>query len=153
MLDSLRHVLSLHSKPTLLHTTTTTPTLTPPPTCATQVGATVFFTLAGVLALLLASPIYDAVRLYYSTKDQPEQAALDLRCACRVGRSCVGGVLAEWMSRVREGYGLRPGWGVRLTVGSAPLLLGRVSAGAGLTQHLPVGLPTHLHTPLLPTQS
>lgn len=44
----------------------------------TQVGATVFHTLAGVLALLLASPIYDGVRLYYSTKGQPEQANIDL---------------------------------------------------------------------------
>ncbi|KAL4421328.1 hypothetical protein ABPG75_010619 [Micractinium tetrahymenae] len=45
----------------------------------TQVGSTVFHTVAGVLALLLASPIYDGVRLYYSTKDKPEQANIDLR--------------------------------------------------------------------------
>lgn len=44
----------------------------------TQIGSTVFHTLAGVLALLLASPIYDGVRLYYSTKDKSEQANIDL---------------------------------------------------------------------------
>lgn len=47
-----------------------------------QVGSTIFHTLAGMLVLLLASPIYDGLRLYYSTKDKPEQAALDLRCCC-----------------------------------------------------------------------
>ncbi len=40
-----------------------------------------FHTMAGVMALLLASPIYDGVRIYYSTKGQPEQANIDLRQA------------------------------------------------------------------------
>lgn len=47
---------------------------------AVQVGTTIFHTLAGVLLLLLVSPIYDGARIYYSTKDKSEQAALDLRC-------------------------------------------------------------------------
>lgn len=53
----------------------------PPLLPANQVGSTIFHTLAGVLVLLLASPLYDGIRLYYFTKDKPEQAALDLRCA------------------------------------------------------------------------
>ena len=44
-----------------------------------QIGSTIFHTLAGVLLLLLVSPIYDGARIYYSTKDKSEQAALDLR--------------------------------------------------------------------------
>ena len=45
-----------------------------------QVGATVFHTLAGVLALLLVSPLYDGVRLYRGTQQasNPEQASLDM---------------------------------------------------------------------------
>ena len=49
---------------------------------ALQIGSTIFHTLAGVLLLLLVSPIYDGARIYYSTKDKPEQAALDLRYEC-----------------------------------------------------------------------
>ena len=45
----------------------------------TQVGSTVFHTLAGVLVLLLASPVYDGARLYYSSKEASEQVSPDLR--------------------------------------------------------------------------
>lgn len=55
-----------------------TPPATPP--VSLQVGATVFHTLAGVLALLLVSPLYDGVRLYRGTQQasNPEQASLDM---------------------------------------------------------------------------
>ena len=45
----------------------------------TQVGTTVFHTLAGVLLLLLASPIYDGARIYYASKEATEQTSLELR--------------------------------------------------------------------------
>lgn len=53
--------------------------------CALQIGSTIFHTLAGVLLLLLVSPIYDGARIYYSTKDKSEQVALDLRQAKTAG--------------------------------------------------------------------
>lgn len=38
-----------------------------------------FHTLAGVLALLLASPVYDGLRLYRSQRESPDaQTKLDL---------------------------------------------------------------------------
>jgi hypothetical protein len=43
------------------------------------VGTTVFHTLAGVLLLLLASPIYDGARIYYASKETTEQTSLELR--------------------------------------------------------------------------
>ena len=50
----------------------------------TQVGATVFHTLAGVLLLLLASPVYDGLRLYYGGgggrgRRNQDSAALEMR--------------------------------------------------------------------------
>lgn len=36
----------------------------------TQVGATVVYTVSAFLLILLASPIYDATRLYYATRDK-----------------------------------------------------------------------------------
>ncbi|PSC76080.1 arsenite methyltransferase [Micractinium conductrix] len=44
----------------------------------TQVGSTVFHTVAALLLLLLASPVYDGVRLWTSTKHQPEQVSQEL---------------------------------------------------------------------------
>lgn len=70
-----------------------------PPTL--QIGSTVFHTLAGVLALLLASPIYDGVRLYYSTKDKSEQANIDLRQAKWI---------VPWHERRRRGVPPGAGW-------------------------------------------
>ncbi|EFN50774.1 hypothetical protein CHLNCDRAFT_142489 [Chlorella variabilis] len=48
----------------------------------TQIGATVFYTLAGVLTLLMASPLYDATQLYHATRDKTDAvaAALDTTC-------------------------------------------------------------------------
>lgn len=58
-----------------------------------------FHTLAGVLLLLLASPIYDGLRLYSSAKAQPEAAvSVDLRCGGAEGpqqreqAQCLGGL-------------------------------------------------------------
>lgn len=57
------------------------PPARPPAPCGlTQVGATVFHTVAGVLALLLVSPLYDGFRLYRGTQQaaNPEAASLDM---------------------------------------------------------------------------
>lgn len=44
----------------------------------TQIGATVFYTLAGVLTLLMASPLYDATQLYHATRDKTDAVAAAL---------------------------------------------------------------------------
>ncbi len=44
----------------------------------TQIGSTIFHTLAGVLVLLLVSPLYDAFQLYRATRDKSDAAAAAL---------------------------------------------------------------------------
>ena len=77
----------------------------------TQVGSTVFHTLAGVLALLLASPIYDGARLYYSTKDASEQVSPDLRWVSEGPARLPPLPLALVVSRgAQAGLWQGPGW-------------------------------------------
>ena len=70
------------------------PPIAPTPSpAAAQVGSTVFHTVAALLLLLLASPVYDGVRLWTSTKHQPEQVSQELRYdATRSG----GGGGGDW---------------------------------------------------------